>query len=76
MPESGNVPSAVADREREDRHLRTMQSHILQMHEMSTKIIAEQDPAKKEALKAQQLQMMKDYRAQMMQEIEKYRKHP
>lgn len=49
-----------------DRYLRAMQEHSLEMHDLSNRILAEQDPVKRQALKDQQLQLMKDYRARMM----------
>ncbi|MGZ5007200.1 MAG: hypothetical protein ACXWE9_01255 [Methylobacter sp.] len=48
-------------------HMRMMQEHMLTMHDLSNQILAEKDPAKKEALKNQQLELMKTYHDQMMQ---------
>ena len=45
--------------EQKDQHLRAMQEHMLKMHDLSNQILAETDPAKKEQLKNQQLQLMK-----------------
>jgi hypothetical protein len=39
-------------------HLRTVQEHKLKMHDLSNKILAEQDPTKKEQLKKEQLDLM------------------
>ena len=50
--------------EQKDQHLRAMQEHMLMMHDLSNKILAETDPAKKEELKNQQLQLMKTQQAQ------------
>ena len=50
-----------------EQHLRTMQEHMLKMHELSNKILAETNPAKKEELKNEQLQLMKKYYGQMME---------
>jgi hypothetical protein len=50
--------------EQKDQHLRAMQEHMLKMHELSNQILAEQDPAKKEQLKNQQLQLMKTHQEQ------------
>jgi hypothetical protein len=50
-----------------EEHLRSMQEHILIMHEFSNKILAEKDPAKQAELKNQQLELMKAHHAQMMQ---------
>ncbi|PKM12711.1 MAG: hypothetical protein CVV13_04230 [Gammaproteobacteria bacterium HGW-Gammaproteobacteria-3] len=57
--------------EQKDQHMRAMQEHMLTMHELSDKIIAEQDPAKKQALKDQQLELMKAHKAQMMGHMQK-----
>jgi len=61
--------------EQKDQHMRAMQEHILMMHDLSNQILAEKDPAKKEQLKNQQLQLMKahqmqrkEHRQQMKQE--------
>ena len=59
--------------EQKDQHMRAMQEHMLMMHELSDKIIAEKDPQKKQALKDQQLEMMKAHRAQMMGHLQKMR---
>lgn len=53
--------------EQKNAHMKAMQEHMLKMHELSNQILAEQDPAKKEALKNQQLELMKSHQAQMMQ---------
>ena len=50
--------------EQKDQHLRAMQEHMLKMHDLSNQILAEQDPAKKEQLKNQQLQLMKTHQEQ------------
>ncbi len=53
--------------EQKNEHLRSMQEHMLSMHDLSNQILAEKDPAKKEALKNQQLELMKAQHAQMME---------
>ena len=53
--------------EQKTEHMRMMQEYMLQMHDLSNQILEEKDPAKKEALKNQQLELMKTYHAQMMQ---------
>ncbi|MDD5578585.1 MAG: hypothetical protein PHY16_04800 [Methylobacter sp.] len=53
--------------EQKDQHMRAMQEHMLMMHDLSNQILAEKDPAKKEALKKQQLQLMKTHHEQMME---------
>jgi hypothetical protein len=50
-----------------EEHLRSMQEHMLMMHDYSNKILAEKDPAKQAQLKNQQLELMKAHQAQMMQ---------
>jgi hypothetical protein len=50
-----------------EERLRSMQEHMLMMHDYSNKILAEKDPAKKAQLKNQQLELMKAHQAQMMQ---------
>ncbi len=51
--------------EQKDQHLRSMQEHMLMMHDLSNQILAEKDPAKKESLKKQQLELMKAHHDQM-----------
>lgn len=53
--------------EQMDQHMRMMQEHMLQMQDLSNKILAATDPAEKEKLKKQQLDLMKAHRQQMMQ---------
>ena len=53
--------------EQKEQHLQSMQEKMLQMHDLSNQILAEKDPAKKQQLKNQQLEMMKAHHAQMMQ---------
>lgn len=48
-----------------DQHLRGMQEHMLKMHDLSNQILAEKDVTKKEQLKTQQLQLMKEHHAEM-----------
>jgi hypothetical protein len=52
--------------EQKDQHLRSMQEHMLKMHELSNQILAEKDAAKKDQLKIQQLELMKAHHNQMM----------
>jgi hypothetical protein len=49
-----------------EEHLRSMQEHMLMMHDYSNKILSEKDPAKQAQLKNQQLELMKAHMAQMM----------
>ncbi|MGR8981150.1 MAG: hypothetical protein ACU84H_13795 [Gammaproteobacteria bacterium] len=53
--------------EQKEQHLRAMQDHMLKMHDLSDKILAETNPAKKDELKNQQLQLMKEHHAKMME---------
>jgi hypothetical protein len=67
--ESGMGMGMMGDmtEEQMEQHLRSMQDHMLAMHDLSNQILAEKDAAKKEQLKNQQLQLMKAHRAQMME---------
>jgi hypothetical protein len=49
-----------------DQHLRMNQEHMLKMHDLSNRILAETDPKKKEQLKNEQLELMKAHHRQMM----------
>lgn len=53
--------------EQQDQHMRMVQEHMLQMHELSDKILATKDPQEKQKLKDQQLKLMKAHKTQMMQ---------
>lgn len=50
-------------------HLRGMQEHMLMMHDLSNKILAETDATKKQALKDQQIELMKAHHQQMMSKM-------
>ncbi len=52
--------------EERDRHLRMSQEHMLKMHDLSNRILAEPDANKKNQLKNEQLELMKAHQAQMM----------
>ncbi len=52
--------------------LQAMQAHILAMHDLSNKILAEKDPKKQQALKDQQLELMK---AHMAEKIARHQEH-
>jgi hypothetical protein len=52
--------------EQMDKHMRMKQEHMLQMHDLSNKILAATDPKEKQKLKDQQLKLMKNHHAQMM----------
>lgn len=47
-------------------HLKKKQEHQLMMHDLSNKILAEKDPQKQQALKDQQLELMKAHQQHMM----------
>jgi hypothetical protein len=53
--------------EQKTEKMRAMQEHMLQMHDLSNQILIEKDPAKKEALKKQQLELMKAHHVEMME---------
>jgi hypothetical protein len=53
--------------EQKDKHMQSMQEHMLKMHDLSNQILAEKDPAKKDVLKKQQLQLMKAHHTEMME---------
>lgn len=64
MHQGMGMMSGMTD-EQMEQHLRSTQEHMLAMHDLSNQILAEKDPAKKEELKKQQLQLMKAHHAQM-----------
>ncbi|QPK64532.1 hypothetical protein IVG45_06125 [Methylomonas sp. LL1] len=49
-----------------EQHMKDMQEHSLMMHDLSNKILAETDPQKQQALKDQQLELMKAQHMKMM----------
>jgi hypothetical protein len=53
--------------EQKDQHIRSMQEHMLRMHDLSNQILNEKDPAKKEQLKKQQFELIKAHHKQMME---------
>lgn len=59
--------------EQKDQHLRGMQDHMLKMHDLSNQILAEKDATKKEQLKTQQLQLMKEHHAGMKERRQEMR---
>lgn len=60
--------------EQQDQHMRTFQEHMLLMHDLSDQILAEKDPAKKEQLKKQQLDLLKAHHDQMMEHRQQWKK--
>ncbi len=61
----GAMMMGMSDEDK-DKHMRSMQDHMLKMHDLSSRILAEKDSAKKEQLKNEQLQLMKAHHAEMM----------
>ena len=63
-------PSKMAHRDIDpvkiQQHLKAKQEHQLMMHDLSNKILSETDPQKQQALKDQQLEMMKKHHQHMM----------
>lgn len=51
--------------EQREQHMRSMQEHMLNMHDLSNRILSEQDPQKKQQLKDQQLELMKAHHQKM-----------
>ncbi|MBS4052540.1 MAG: hypothetical protein KGZ69_15270 [Methylomonas sp.] len=47
-------------------HLKQKQEHMLTMHDLSNKILAEKDPQKQQALKDRQLELIKAHHMEMM----------
>lgn len=65
MKEMGMGMMGGMTEEQRNEHLRSMQEHMLKMHDLSNQILSEKDPAKKETLKNQQLELMKAHHAKM-----------
>ena len=57
---------ATMDESKMMEHLKMRQEQMLKMHDLSNKILAETDPNKKQALKDQQLELIKAEHMQMM----------
>jgi hypothetical protein len=62
----GGMMSGMTE-EQKDKNMSSMQEHMLKMHDLPNQILAEKDPAKKEELKKQQLQLIKAHHAEMME---------
>jgi hypothetical protein len=59
-----------------EQHMRMNQEHMLKMHDLSNRILAETDPKKKEQLKNEQLELMKSHHEQMMtKRMERKQRH-
>jgi hypothetical protein len=59
-------PEMKMDESKMMSHLKMRQEQMLKMHDLSNKILAETDPKKKQALKDQQLELIKVEHMQMM----------
>ena len=57
-------------------HLKEVQAHQLLMHDLSNKILAEKDPKKQQALKDQQLEMMRAHIAERMAKHQQMKMNP
>ena len=57
-----------------DEGLRERQEHLLQMHDLSNRILSAKDPREKERLKEEQLQLMKSYELKHHQMMQKHMK--
>ena len=66
QPMKMDKPMAKMDDSKMMEHLKMKQEHILKMHDLSNKILAETDPKKKQELKDQQLELMKSEHMEMM----------
>lgn len=66
--EQANDPAMAGgmDPAKLEAHLKDRQAHELAMHDLSGKILAETDPQKQQALKDQQLELMKTEHLKMM----------
>ena len=67
MPGMGmmGMMMSMSDEQLEAR-MKSMQAHMLMMHDLSNQIIAESDPIKKQDLKNQQIELMKAHHKKMM----------
>ena len=68
QPQSAPAKSKMAmkmggmSEEQKDKNMRMMQEHMLQMHDLSDKILAAKDPKERDALKEKQLKLMKEHK--------------
>ena len=65
-PMKMDQPMSKMDESKMMEHLKMRQEQILKMHDLSNKILAETDPKKKQALKDEQLELIKADHMQMM----------
>ena len=61
----------MMDPQKMDQRMKKMQEHMLMMHDLSDKILAEKDPKRRQELKDQQLKLMKAHHMQMMSKMKK-----
>lgn len=74
MPGMGGMQGMMhMSPEQMDKHMRSMQSHMLMMHDYSNRILSEKDPKKKQSLKDEQLELMKAHHMQMMKHRQQMR---
>ena len=66
QPMKMDQPMGKMDESKMMEHLKMKQEHMLKMHDLSNKILAETDPKKQQTLKDQQLELMKSEHMQMM----------
>ena len=57
-----------------DEGLRERQEHLLQMHDLSNRILSAKDPKEKQRLKDEQLQLMKSYELKHHQMMQRHMK--
>ena len=66
VEQTQSEPEMKMDESKMMAHLKMKQEQMLKIHDLSNKILAETDPMKKQALKDQQLELIKVEHMQMM----------
>ena len=66
VEQTQSEPERKMDESKMMTHLKMKQEQMLKIHDLSNKILAETDPMKKQALKDQQLELIKVEHMQMM----------
>jgi hypothetical protein len=66
VEQTQSEPEMKMDESKMMAHLKMKQEQMLKIHDLSNKILAETDPKKKQALKDQQLELIKVEHMQMM----------
>jgi len=66
VEQTQSEPEIKMDESKMMAHLKMKQEQMLKIHDLSNKILAETDPKKKQALKDQQLELIKVEHMQMM----------